>query len=373
MNTRKLTVIGGIASLILAIILGNLLMNSGNGDEFTDSPEVVVSVPVLSGKSDTVRADIAFTGRVIPEERIDVIAEVSGVLQQTTVSFKTGNAFSKGDILIRIDDREFRRSLMSQRSRFASLISQILPDIRLDYPDEYEKWAYYLSNFSAEESILDLPESNNEKFNLFQTSRNVLSEFFAIRQSESRLEKYTISAPFDGVVNSAQINSGTLVRPNQPLGTFIRNDVFEIEASVSVDEVDYIKLGDAVQLQIQRRNRNEDVSATVKRINASIDPGTQTVLVYLEIQSGDLLAGEFIRGSIKGRAFENAMLIPRSIMSQNNMIFTVRDSVAYLEPVEVLARLGEKLIIRSPGEGVEIINEFRSPVFKGTKVSVLRN
>jgi multidrug efflux pump subunit AcrA (membrane-fusion protein) len=373
MNSRKLTVIGGIASLVLAVVLGNMLMNTGDADPLSNSPQVLVSVPVIEGRSDTVQADISFTGRVIPEDRIDVIAEVSGVLLKTGTDFKTGNAFSKGEHLIRIDDREFRTSLMSQRSRFASLISQILPDIRLDYPNEYNAWSDYLNTYSPEKTIRNLPETEDEKFKLFLTSRNVLSEFFAIRQSESRLDKYTINAPFDGVVTRSQISAGTLVRPNQSLGEFIRNDVFEIEASVSVNEIDYIKVGDSVNLQIQRREQNDAVKATIKRINASIDPTTQTVLVYLEVKSGTLLAGEFIRGSIKGRSFRDAMLIPRNIITQDNMIFVVKDSVAHLQPVEVLARLGENIIIRSPGSGSEIINEFRSPVFEGTRVTVLRN
>lgn len=371
MTKRQITVVIGILSFVGAVVIGNILSKGKGEQKVNASSPSIINVPVINSSSRDITANITFTGNVIPEDKIDIYAEVSGILLYAPKEFKTGVQFKKGETLVKIDDAEFAQSLRSQRSRFASSLSQVIADISVDYPNEVEEWSAYLNAYDAMKPIEKLPQVSNDKLKLFITGRGIYSDYFAIKQSEERLLKYTIKAPFTGTVTRSNIDRGTLVRANQMLGEYIKSGVYEIEASVPVNEVSYINVGDKVNLEFSDDIKS-NLTATVKRINSSIDSATQTVLVYLSVKSDNLLTGQFVKGNIAGKKFENAMIISRDILVRDNMIFVIKDSVATLQEIDVLARLGDDIIISSIGDDLEIINEFRNPVFEGTKVAGLR-
>ena len=369
MNIRKITVVIGIAILAGAIVLGNILSDTGEAEEAAESQNNIINVASILATSSDIESNITFTGTIIPEEKIDIFSEVGGVLTGPSSRFKAGAIYNKGDILIQVDDSEFRQSLNAQRSRFIASITQILADINLDYPTEYEQWSTYVSSSNATDYIEPLPEAKSEKFKLFLTGRNIYSDYFGIKQNENRLSKYTIRAPYDGVVTSSSINVGTLVRVNQNIGEFIKNDSYEIEASINVDDIPFVKVGDNVSVNFTNSAFQSNATAEVVRINSTVNASTQTVLVYLKLNESNVINGAFVEGNISGRTFSNAQRLSSSIFVRDNMIFTIVDSVATLKEVKVIGRFGDSVIIEAIDEKAIIVNEFRDAVFEGTKVA----
>ncbi|GAB5408948.1 MAG: hypothetical protein BalsKO_13130 [Balneolaceae bacterium] len=49
--------------------------------------------------------------------------------------------------------------MLNQKSQFQSLLTQILADINIDYPKEYELWSSYLSDMDINEELEPLPDS----------------------------------------------------------------------------------------------------------------------------------------------------------------------------------------------------------------------
>ena len=87
-----------------------------------------------------------------------------------------------------------------------------MADIKIDYPESYKKWDDYFLNYDIERNILELPEqsSNNETF--FLTGRGIISSYYGVKSAEERLNKYNITAPFDGIVSSSFVENGTMAR-----------------------------------------------------------------------------------------------------------------------------------------------------------------
>lgn len=373
MINRKLTVILGVVIFIGAIFLFRFLASGPAEDAqaFTNGT-TAIGVPVIEVNPSSIISEIPFTGRVIPEDEIQLFAEVSGNLISGKKAFKTGTSFKKGEVLIHIDDREQKQAVMNQKSQFQSLITQILADINIDYPDEYEMWSAYLSEIDLESELEALPTSENKKFNLFLIGRGVNANFFAIKQSEVRLSKYTIEAPYSGVVTESLLDPGTLVRVNQKLGQFTKTSSYEIEASINSQDRFFIDTGDNVLITIEG-NRPQTLNAKVERINSRIDATTQTLLIYLQVKDGDVLAGQYVSGSIAGQVFDDAQKIANKSLVRSNMVFIANDSIAVIKPVTVLASIKDSLIIKGLSVGDLVIDEFRDPSFEGTKVAPLKN
>ena len=229
MNTRKITIVIGVLIFISALVLFNVLA-SGQGEEeqVLGNGKLAIGVPVIEASPSSITSEIFFTGRIIPKDKLELFTEVTGTLKEGKKPFKTGTSFKKGETLIKVDDREQKQAILNQKSQFQSLLAQILADINIDYPKEYEAWSSYLSDIDINVDLEPLPTSENRSFNLFITGRGVNSSYFAIKQSEVRLSKYTLTAPYDGVLTESSIDPGTLVRINQRIGEFTKTSTYEI-------------------------------------------------------------------------------------------------------------------------------------------------
>ncbi len=373
MKLRQLSIIAGVAIFLGAIFLFRILA-AGSGD---DEPMVIngqpsIGVPVVEASPEAETANIIFTGRVIPEDEIELFAEVTGNLQAGDKPFKAGTSFKTGEVIIAIDDREYQQSVLNQKSQFQSLLTQVLADINIDFPEEYQAWSDYLLSMDLNENLEELPASSDRTFNLFLAGRNIPANYYSIKQSEVRLSKYQIVAPFDGVVTENLLNAGTLVRANQMLGTFTKTGTYEIEASVNAGDRFFIAVGDRVTIEAGPDNETK-YQAEVVRINSAIDENTQTVQVFFRTRLNSLLPGQYVTGIISGQRFENADVIATKVLVRNDMLFVVEDSVATLRRVKVLANTRDSSIVQGVVSGELIINEFRDASFEGTKVSPIYN
>lgn len=367
---RKIFIVAGLAALAGSIFLARYLSGLNTETPAKTTPKVQVNVPVIEASPTTIVSNIDFTGRVISAQKIDLFSEVVGVLQATQKPFKAGIFLNKGDTLIHLEMQEEMENLTAQKFQFAALLSTILPDISLDYPEAYKKWNDYLLSFNVNSKLPNLPKVTDDQLRLFLISNDVDAQFHQIKREEIRMEKFTILAPFDGTVTESLVNPGALVQTGQQLGSFQRANDLEIEASIDVDFIPLLSIGDRVDMQIDTDNRNF-FSARVIRINQQVDDQTQTVLTYLkpESRSKYIRPGQFVDGFIKGRAFTEAVSLPLKSIVMNQNVFIVDDSVATLKPVTILTQQQDSVMVRGLQNGDLVIDEFYSPAFEGTPVA----
>lgn len=371
MKRRKIVITAaGIIILAGAVFVASRLSGppsepAARAPEAEQNAAVVVEVQRTTNSAIPTYVNIA--GRLQPEDKIDVFAEVSGLLETPQKPFKTGVYFREGEVLLQINDDEARQNLLAQKNSFINALAMVVPDLKIDYPEIYEPWRSYLLNVEMDEPLPPLPEVQTEQQKLFLTGRNIYTQYHSIQQLENRLAKYTIRAPFPGVVTEVNINEGTLVRSMQKLGEFMRTGVFELQASVGINELLYINVGDKVDLTTTVGN--EQYSGTISRINAKVDQQTQTIQIFIRVWGSDLKAGMYMSGRILAEVYEAATEVPRESVLQGSQVFVVEDSIARLRDVEIQKMTEEKAVLQGIPEGTVIITEERNKSFEGTKVT----
>jgi len=115
-----------------------------------------------------VNARIRSYGTVRSSQPIALISEVSGTVLDGKLPFKAARKFKKGDLIVKIDNRQAVYSLNSAKSDFMSALALLLPEFKLDFPDQYDTWQNYFNSINFENSIANLPESDNSRIKLFQ-------------------------------------------------------------------------------------------------------------------------------------------------------------------------------------------------------------
>ena len=329
-------------TVITIIIVGFIFPGADEGTVGNGVEEPDRMVSVIHFEPGAIVSEIAITGRVASADRIELFSEVQGRFDNGSKPFRTGISFNEGDTLARIDDTEERLALISQRSRFLTALSGVLSTLKLDYPDLYESWAEYTDQFDPEALIQELPAVENRQARLFLTSRGIYEQFYTIQSAEARLEKFTIVAPFDGELQDADLEPGSLVQPGVRLGEFIGRQ-FEMESYVSLQDLPFIEIGDPVALNSVVLNQNW--SGSIVRIGSGVDRDTQSLPVFVGLSSGSVRDGIYLEGTISGRTLQNAVEIPRNLLTREHTILVVEDGRATHKRVEPLLFKKESVIV----------------------------
>ena len=164
-----------------------------------------------------------------------------------------------------------------------SLISSNLADIELDFNGEYEKWKTFFNKITLNNNLPDFPKLYSTKEKNFIISRSILSEYLSIKSDEEKLKKYTIKAPFDGIITRSYTDIGAFINPGSPIIDFIREGEMEIELSVSTSEIDLINLNDSVVLS----NSNNIFSGKIVRKSEFVNNNTQNISVFASVKNAE--------------------------------------------------------------------------------------
>ncbi|NNC96273.1 MAG: HlyD family efflux transporter periplasmic adaptor subunit [Chitinophagales bacterium] len=365
---RRWSLIAALIIIFLAFFINNRLQSMKKPPE---QKKVFDSTPVVNAmtvSSENLRLDIPLTGRLVSKNKIEVFSEVTGKLLQGRKAFKEGVRFSRGEALLKIDDSDFKLSLIANRSNFHSQITLLLADMKMDYPQNFDNWKSYTENFNPELSLQELPEVKSTQERGLLVARNIYNQFYTIQSQEAQLGKYMVIAPFTGVVSSANVSAGSLIRAGQKVGEFLDPYLFELEVGLSVPDVEKIKVGSEVQLT------SNDVDGKwqgkVTRISKSVDDRTQTLKAYIEINSKDLFEGIYLNADIGGNTVSKASKIPSNIVFDKNKVYLIEDGALRQQELAIVHRVNNNLIVQGIPDGAMVMNQVLTGARDGMKVKI---
>ncbi|XLS28632.1 efflux RND transporter periplasmic adaptor subunit [Flavobacteriaceae bacterium M23B6Z8] len=311
---------------------------------------------------------IKSNGNLTAKNRIQLFAEVQGVFKGSSKPFKEGQRFRKGQTLVRMDASEFYAGVQSQKSNLYNMIAAAMPDIRLDYPEVYPKWQSYLNSFDLNKATPKLPEMTSDKEKYFINGRGIIPAYYNVKNAEQRLGKYAITAPFDGILTEALVTEGTLVRSGQQLGEFIDPTVYEIKVAVNKSIGNLLRVGKEVTLT--DLGNQMKWTGKVIRVNGKVDQSTQTVSAFVEVKGENLKEGMYLEASLDAKEEENAIEVARNLLSEENQLFIVKDSLLDVMDVQPVYFSDKTVVLKGAKEGVLILKRPVPGAYPGMLVKI---
>ena len=366
---------------IISIVLGVLIL-AGAGfaaKYFIDNKKqpkpkfdkVVKTVYVEEVENKEIPIVITTSGNLVAKHKIDLYAEVQGVLKPSSKEFKAGTKYKRGESILNINSDEFYANLQSQKSNFYNSITSIMPDIRLDYPNEYQKWQSYLNSFDINKSIPKLPETNSEKEKYFISGRGINTAYYNVKNLEVKLGKYSLRAPYSGVLTEALVTPGTLVRNGQKLGEFIDPSVYEMEVSVNAEFSDLLKIGNSVSMS--NLEKTKEYIGKVIRINGKVDANSQTIKAYIQLSHQDLKEGMYLEANLVAKSEKDAIEVSRKLLVDNRQLFIVKDSVLNLIDIKPIYFSNESAVIKGVENGTLLLSKPTPGAYDGMQVKILQD
>ncbi|MCU0319791.1 MAG: HlyD family efflux transporter periplasmic adaptor subunit [Flavobacteriales bacterium] len=367
---RRLSLILGLLLIVGGVGTCKKLAGSKASPPRNEAPQQARAVRTATAQNGPVQLSIPITGRLRAMDRMVITAEVSGTLQRTGKAFREGVTFGRGEVLFRIDDGEVRAQINAQQSAFLRTLVQLVPDLRIDLPEQAAKWDAYVKSVPVDGALPELPKPANEQERNYLAGRGVLDQYYGLRALYERRDKYVITAAFDGVVSAAGVEPGTIVTPGTRLGEFIAPNSLELETAIGAAELALVKVGDTLRL-----TSSEGPGSWVGRIirtGESIDASTQTVKLFVQVMGKGLRDGQYLSGRIQAGSLNEAVSVPRSALLEDGALYTVADSALVKQPVTILHQGVEQAVVQGLANGQVVVVDRLSGAFEGMRVAPVK-
>ena len=336
-----------------AWILASLLSSQNKDDLRKPVVKKEAKESVIKVKNELQFSVLNTSGRMYAFNKVEVFAEVSGVLEESSKRFKAGRRYKKGDVMININSDVYLNSLLAKKSNLLSQLSFLLADAKVDFPDSYQKWQSYLDNFDLIKPLQPLPEDLSSRETMYLASHNILSLFYEIKSMQANYEKYSIEAPFHGVVTQSNINPGTLVRNGQKLGEFINTYLYEMAVPVKAADLRKISIGKVVELNTV--DNDKIYKGKIARVNFIVDQQTQSVQVYIQSTDKGILDGMFFNVAIKVQSDKKLARIPLQAIHNGSQVKVKTEENIELVDVTIVEKTATDYLVEGLEEGSLVV------------------
>ncbi len=369
--------------LVVAFVMGTATGSSGDQGAYgedtiadIDSSEETTKLKFVKTdlfKAQTFGAAIQGLGRVSSSQAVSVTSEVQGALQAGEIILKKGSSFSKGQLLFRVNSSDAALLLAARKSTYLTLLANILPDLKVDYPDHYEVWKLFFDNIDIEGQLPPIPPLIDSKLKTFLAAKNVLGEYYSIRADQVRLAKYSTRAPFNGTVVDAFSDVGSIVNPGSPVINIINNGALEVECQIKPDESRLVRIGANVQLSDEK---GKVWKGKVMRKGQYLNPNTQSIPVFVELagKAKDVYNGMYLSTSIESDSIPNVFEVPRSaLLGNQSQIYVVQDSLLSTRDIDIVLLKEETVLIGGLTDDEMVVVEPIINPREGMKVGAIKD
>ena len=357
----------GIILIAVTVTIAVLFIQSKKQKKPKPAKDIKV-VFVEEVKNSNVPIVITASGSLNAKNKIEIFSEVQGILNPSKKEFKPGTHFIKGETFLSINSEELFQNLRSMKSNLLNVLISMIPEFKIEFPAEYDKWQKYLSKFNINKTTPELPKIKSDKERFFLSYKNVFTTFYNVKNLETRLKKHLIKAPFNGVLTEAYVTTGTLIRPGQKLGEFIDPGIYELGISVNAEFVQFIELGSDVSLT--NLEHTKEWKGSVIRVNGKIDLASQTVKVFVLVKGKRLREGIFLDASLNAAEVENAFEISRKLIVNNSEIFVVKNSVLELQQITPVFFNENTVVVKGLEDGTTVLSKPVPGAYSGMQIKI---
>lgn len=368
MNRKLISVFFGFVILIISFLISNLIINK-DVESYNKNTIITHSINTIEIKNKLNPISVRVNGNLKAKYKIDLYSEVQGNLKRSKKEFRSGQYYNDGEVLIHIDSKEFLARVKQSRSELQNLIAQSIPNIKLDFPENFNEWEFYFKNYDINSNIKPLPKNKSDKEKFYIVGVGLLSKYYSVKNLEERLKKYAILSPFNGTLVNTYVNEGSLVMVGQKLGTYINSNNYELEVSVPSKYADMLVIGEEVKL-LSAHPKN--LVGKVSRINNSIDSESQSFRVFVEFESNELKDGMYCEIEIPLGSVSDSFSLSRSLLINDSYVYYVKDNMTVgLQNVEPVFYDDQNVVVTGLKNGLQILKTYIPGIYDGMKVKIV--
>ena len=271
------------------------------------------------------------TGTVVPVERVELKARVSGEVLKLHPDFEPGEIIKKGEVIVMIDQADY---LLAEKLAESQLIqAEYEYKLEMGYQEvARHEWEMIDNKGSASELEKEL---TLRKPHLKKVEAGVAAAKTNLEQARLNLERTSVPLPFDALVLVRDISVGSQVTTQSQLGVFVDADHFRVEVTVPFDQLDWITLpangkrGAAVQIYPVGGSDGKALwQGTVTGLVPEIESQGRMAQLLVEVENPlksevPLLLNSFVSVAIASRELKDVFVIPSQAVHNGEFVYVM--------------------------------------------------
>jgi len=325
--------------------------NVANAASASSADSSVVPVRVISLTKTKISRTIDYTATVLPYEEVNMAPSTPGRIEKIYV--EEGDKVTKGDNLFLMD----RTQLLQMKLQLSSLEKDLS---RLD-------------------TLLKSGSTKQQQYDQLKTQYDVTKTNVEFMEQNTLLK-----APFNGIVTGKYFEDGEMYSgaPSSPSGksavvTLMQVNPLKVDVSISEQYYPLLRKGMKATVKADVYE-NELFTASVFRVAPTINAGTRSFVVELELQNrNDLLKpGMFVRVAMDLGEVEAFVVPANAVLVQEGTniryVFVADNGSAKRVEVVIGKRFDEnfELLSESLKGGDQLITEGQSRLLSGDRIKI---
>ncbi len=283
--------------------------------------------------------------------QLPLTAQVSGQVSELENAFESGRIVNKGDLLLTLEDSDYRAALASAKNDLASVQVDLLEAER-EAEQALAEWQG--SGMTGEpDSPLVLQEPQ-----VAEARAAVSDAEAAVVSAEKDLAQTRVRAPFDALIVSRTVSPGSYLQAGSDIAELYSAD--RIEISLSVSQLDWQNFPDIEVLNqgswpvtLMSVETGQQWRGYIERTELHLDDTSrqQSVIAAVDrpLEQPEVLApGTFLQAQIEGRELSDLWRLPSSSLSQRGEIWYETDGILASFSAEPVASDEQAIYIRPP-------------------------
>ena len=320
--------------VITALYLAYSILNSSEvkrskrGNQ-TKKVRVVKVAPLIYS---TVEPTWLASGVVIPSEEVNVLSEVSGIIESINPLARPGALLAKDDFLLTIEQTDYLLNLAAAEAQLV----QAQADFDLEAAERRlaKEELSYMDN--VDESSLEMtlvlrePQFKTAQAKLAIAKVNVEKAHVALARTKAAM-------PFRGKLISKNVGLGSKVGQNSSLFNIVNVDAFWVEVKVPRSFLNILNEQAPVTLSQEKLwGKNKSRQARIIAVLPSLDSSDRQAKVLLEVEDPlniansnrsvkhpEIFINDFVNAELKGLPIENAITIKSHWLQADNSLWVV--------------------------------------------------
>ncbi|ORJ58545.1 efflux RND transporter periplasmic adaptor subunit [Geothermobacter hydrogeniphilus] len=365
MSNKGLMMKIGLPLLILAIGIGGMtvMVKKRKVPVKKVTPFRGVLVETARVTRGDYRLRIEATGTVQARRQTDIVPQVSGKVVSVAPNLVTGGFFRQGEELFAIEAIDFE--LAVERARANLSRSELdLQTVKARADIGREEWQRLHPDEEPNPLVVYAPQ-------LKSAEAALLAARAALRQAELDLQRTRVTAPYNCLVRSENVDLGQYVRSGTRVATLVGTDEAEIIVPLPLGDLHWLQVprspgeqGSPAIVSLRSDGQSWQWSGHIVRSLGEVDPRGRMARLAVSVadpygrnpqvdNQPELALGSFVSVQLQGATLSGVVEVPRRAMHEGDRVWIMEDRKLRIVPVKVARREKNTVLISSGLQGGE--------------------
>jgi RND family efflux transporter MFP subunit len=324
--------------------------------------ESALPVKVVPVKRGDLVMRLESPGEAYTEKKIALATEVTGTIKSLNV--KEGKHVRAGEVLVEIDDQEYRLKWERSEALRLKYLSDLLLDKQFAPPNKemdaaaVERIKKAEQDFSKSGSLYGQGMISREEFEKAKRTYESLLIESGVKQEEvmaavkgltqaeidakiaqMELERTKIRAPFAGIISDIKVSPQENISAGRELFTLVDISRIKVQAKVLESEIGKMKVGYEAALRFSAYP-GKTFKGHVEAVSPIINPEDRTCAVHIAVENPqeEIKPGMHAEVEIAADIYKDRLLVPQEavlVRGGRKLVFAVEEGLAKWRYIEV--------------------------------------